>query len=69
MIGDLLQPQKPQRKVLGEWISTQLKNYSKKSNIMKNPEIQKDWTEFINDPKYSEYFNTKNPRRICPNLK
>jgi superfamily II DNA or RNA helicase len=43
-------------KILGNWIDTQLKNYTKKKEIMKNDDILKLWKEFINDPKYSVYF-------------
>jgi len=41
-------------KVLGSWISAQLKNYKKKVNIMKNEEIYNPWTKFMT--KYKEYF-------------
>jgi uncharacterized protein YeaO (DUF488 family) len=41
-------------KVLGKWISHQQTNYRKKVNIMKNDDIYKKWTEFIQ--KYKEYF-------------
>jgi len=41
-------------KVLGKWISHQQTNYKKKVNIMKNDDIYKKWTEFIQ--KYKEYF-------------
>ena len=43
-------------KQLGTWISTQLQNYKKKSQTMKNDEIYNQWTDFINDSKYSKYF-------------
>ena len=42
-------------KMLGNWISTQLKNYKKYVEIMKNDDIRKLWEEFIE--KYKEYFN------------
>ena len=49
-------------KQLGTWLGTQKKNYdtdiTKSKGIMKTPEIHKIWTEFINDPKYSEYFES-----------
>jgi superfamily II DNA or RNA helicase len=48
----------PEEKVLCRWICTQIKNYTKKQNIMKIPEIYDTWTQFINDPKYSQYFQT-----------
>ena len=42
-------------KKYGEWISTQNKNYYKKSQIMgENPEIYNKWTEFIT--KYEDHF-------------
>jgi len=43
-------------KQLGKWILTQTKNYKNKEYIMKNEEIYKKWTEFINDDKYKIYF-------------
>ena len=43
-------------KQLGSWIGNQLKNYTKKSGIMKNEIIYNHWTELINDPKYSKHF-------------
>lgn len=44
-------------KILGHWISEQLMSYKKEKNIMKNPEIRKQWEEFINDDKYKKYFS------------
>jgi hypothetical protein len=41
---------------LANWISEQLQNYQKKTRIMSNSEIYNKWTEFINNPQYSEYF-------------
>jgi superfamily II DNA or RNA helicase len=41
---------------IGNWIGTQLKNYSKGSNIMKNKEIRKEWEKFISD--YEEYLKS-----------
>jgi len=43
-------------KILGEWISTQTKNYNKKEQIMKTENIYDMWTEFINNNKYKKYF-------------
>jgi len=43
-------------KTLGYWISAQLTNYKTKSNIMKNPQIYDDWTQFTQE--YAEYFMT-----------
>ena len=45
-------------KQLGQWLSTQKKNYSKKTYIMKEPEIQKEWETFTD--KYSKYFQDNN---------
>jgi ubiquinone/menaquinone biosynthesis C-methylase UbiE len=49
-----------ENKSLGGWISTQKMNYnqdiSKCKECMKIEEIHQLWTEFINDPKYKEYF-------------
>jgi hypothetical protein len=42
-------------KKLGQWLSTQVKNYSKKKNIMKNDIIRLKWEEFIS--KYKKHFN------------
>jgi superfamily II DNA or RNA helicase len=41
-------------KKLANWIGTQQKNYKKKIQIMKNPDIKSKWEEFINN--YREYF-------------
>jgi hypothetical protein len=43
-------------KTLSNWISHQHPNYKKKEYIMSNEEIYKQWTDFINDPKYKKYF-------------
>jgi superfamily II DNA or RNA helicase/ribosomal protein S20 len=43
-------------KMLGMWIQTQRKNYSKNCQIMKNKEIRTLWEEFIRD--YSEHFKS-----------
>jgi ERCC4-related helicase len=43
-------------KTLGEWISTQIKNYDMKSQIMADQEIHNKWFNFINDDKYKQYF-------------
>ena len=45
-----------QIKQLGSWSSTQITNYKKEEQIMKEPEIRKKWNEFINDNKYKKYF-------------
>lgn len=37
--------------ILGQWISTQHKNYSREENIMKTLYIKKIWEDFINDNK------------------
>ncbi len=46
-----------EKKYLGRWINNQLRNYKKNDKIMKNPEIRKQWEEFINDDKYKKYFS------------
>ena len=43
-------------KTMGIWISNQKKNYDKKQQNMKDENIYKKWTEFINDEKYKKYF-------------
>jgi hypothetical protein len=48
----------PEEKFLGSWIGHQQKSYTKKIKIMGTPEIYDMWTGFINDPKYSKYFQT-----------
>ena len=45
-------------KKLGTWVGCQQENYKKKKYIMTNTEIYDMWTEFINDPKYKEYFQS-----------
>jgi superfamily II DNA or RNA helicase len=41
---------------LGEWVSTQKKLYKNKTQIMKNKEIYKIWTNFIECKDYQKYF-------------
>ena len=52
-----------EQKTLANWIGTQNKIYdvdiSKCKQIMKNEEIHKLWTDFINDPKYSKLMATR----------
>ena len=43
-------------KRLGQWISTQITNYTKKKDIMKNEEIRNEWIEFISDDRYKKEF-------------
>jgi rubrerythrin len=43
-------------KIIGNWLSIQVKNYKKHAEIMKNDNIRKLWEDFINDPIYSIYF-------------
>jgi superfamily II DNA or RNA helicase len=47
-----------QIKQLGKWIDHQVTNYKKKEQIMKNEEIYNQWTKFINDPRYKQYFQS-----------
>ena len=49
-------------KVLGLWIGTQSKNYTKKTHIMKYNKINDKWTKFITDKKYKEYFISNNDK-------
>ena len=42
--------------ILGRWLSSQIRNYKTKQQIMSNPEIYNKWTDFINDEKYKKYF-------------
>ncbi len=46
-------------KQLGLWIGTQKQKYKKKIEIMKNEEIYKKWSNFINDDKYKKYLQSK----------
>ncbi len=46
-------------KKLHKWLDHQKQNYKNKKYIMKNPKICKVWEEFIKDPQYSEYFQSK----------
>lgn len=43
-------------KTLDSWIKHQKDNYKNKKHIMSNEKIYKQWTKFINDPKYAKYF-------------
>jgi superfamily II DNA or RNA helicase/CHASE3 domain sensor protein len=45
-------------KILGVWVLNQQNNYIHKKNIMKNLNIQKKWSQFINDDKYKDYFQS-----------
>ena len=46
----------PKTKILGKWVSHQIRNYSKKTDIMKNPTIYSAWKLFITSPSYKQYF-------------
>jgi hypothetical protein len=43
-------------KSMGYWLSNQQKNYKKKTKIMKNESIRKEWESFVSDEKYKKYF-------------
>jgi TPP-dependent 2-oxoacid decarboxylase len=43
-------------KTLYSWLQNQKQNYIKKKENMKDENIYKLWTDFINDTKYKEYF-------------
>jgi (2Fe-2S) ferredoxin len=43
-------------KYLGRWITGQLNNYKKKTEIMKDKIIREYWEKFVTDEKYKEYF-------------
>lgn len=49
-------------RTLGVWVCNQLNNYSKKKDIMKDPDIYLAWTTFVNHPDYSEYFIDNNTK-------
>jgi hypothetical protein len=42
---------------LANWMYSQYKNYTNKTKIMKDDEIYKIWKYFIENEKYSKYFN------------
>jgi hypothetical protein len=46
-------------KTLGIWINSQIQNYKKRQNNMKDENIYKKWNEFINDEKYKIYFQSQ----------
>ena len=43
-------------KRIGQWVGDCKKNYIKKEKNMKDENIKKLWEEFLNNPKYKEYF-------------
>jgi len=43
-------------RILGEWIKNTNMNYISKKQIMANDFIRNKWNTFINDPKYIDYF-------------
>ena len=43
-------------KSMGAWIGQKINNYTKKMKNMKDENIYNLWTNFINDPKYKDYF-------------
>lgn len=45
--------------ILGKWIQHQITNYNNKQENMKNELIYKKWTEFINNEKYKQYFQSQ----------
>ena len=45
--------------ILGKWIQHQITNYNKKQENMKNENNYNKWTEFINNEKYKQYFQSK----------
>ena len=47
-------------KYLGQWISTQFRNYKDKTQIMAEPSVYTIWSQFMNSSNYSEYFWDKN---------
>ena len=51
-------------KKMGAWINTQQTNYAKKTNIMKDKEIQTKWESFITT--YKEYFPNNIAIKIDP---
>ena len=41
---------------LGLWLARQKQNYKNKEHTMKYEDINKQWEEFIEGPKYSKHF-------------
>ena len=52
-------PPTMEENILSSWKKNQVNLYKYKKQIMGIDEIYNAWTEFINDPKYSKYFDTK----------
>jgi len=50
----------PKIKILGMWIACQQTRYKTKNRIMKEFIIYNQWTNFINDDKYKQYFLDNN---------
>ena len=50
-------------KRLAQWLSHQVTNYKKKTQIMSDQSIYDKWTEFITDPMYSEHFPNNQPKK------
>ena len=46
-------------KILGYWLSNQIKNYKNGKKGMQDENRRQLWEEFINDEKYEEYFSLK----------
>ena len=49
---------------LGKWVLSQIKNYKKKEDIMKNEIIYNKWDDFIHSEKYSDYFESNENKWI-----
>ena len=43
-------------KIMGLWLSTQIKTSKKRYQIMKDNDIYKSWSDFITSDKYKKYF-------------
>ena len=54
-------------KKIALWISTQIQNYKKKENIMKDDIVREEWNKFITSDKYKNYF-TLNEDEFIKNL-
>jgi superfamily II DNA or RNA helicase len=49
-------------KIMGQWLSHQIKNYKKKLDIMKDPEIYSHWTQFLEE--HQQYFTSKTEKWV-----
>tara|TARA_Y100001980_G_C14524680_1_gene300135 strand:- start:46 stop:1551 length:1506 start_codon:yes stop_codon:yes gene_type:complete len=56
-------PPTMEESILSSWKENQVNLYKNKKQIMGIDEIYNAWTEFMNDPKYSKYFDTAKSKK------